>query len=702
MIADSLIPFRLRLTVACLVLFGALSATAAPKPAPAAPTPVETGPVFYYNLDLDPYYAFTGTGELTEEMAVTANCYRLVRDADGRLTQITYRRAGAIMPDPTFGLGRIDFEYQPGLERRWFHNAHGDATKNADGVYGEELTLNSAGYATAVTNLDATGGHMHDSDGVVTYVRTLDAQNRLVSSRRLGLFGTAITDGSGHFERRWSYDTEGRVIELDNVDDHGDPLNDADGVAMIRTTYTLYPDSTLETESYFDASGIAAGERSSGVHQRQRTYDKRGFLTDESYYDSTGAPMTLSEPGGGDTRVHERKFTIDDRGNLVSVEFFDVNGRPVDERGPDIAKITYRYNEQNRVAEEAFFGDDGAPQINPEFGAADIRQDYDEHGTLVRQMFFDGQGHPAESAKYLAPAIRIVVDGDTTTVLLRNENDQPTKNPIHGYAGFSYKTLTDRPLSPTNTFYDRQGHTLSRLRVFIINPHLHALRENHAMKWSARLGAAGAGLGALLGAFLALRKASHTKRRKVYVPTPVERFLGWFSIFAILEGSLRFFMTIYWAWVEYKNGNMGLGFNVAETLFILFFLYRLYRLSVTMRVLNIEEPDIHKLMRDFFAKAELKAEWVASQHRYLSPPLDVRVRYFGQKYHAYISFTRRGPKGAKLAVDLASCLHAQASGILGPVRTRTIALYYPLVATCYFLLATTAFYTLYQLVKGYS
>ena len=130
------------------------------------------------------------------------------------------------------------------------------------------------------------------------------------------------------------------------------------------------------------------------------------------------------------------------------------------------------------------------------------------------------------------------------------------------------------------------------------------------MKWSARLGACAAGLGALLGCFLALRKSSHTKRRKVYVPTPLERFLGWFAVFAILEGCLRFFMTIYWAWVDYQNGRMGYGFNVLETIFILFFLYRLYRMTVTMRVLNIEREDVHQLVRDFFAKAGLKPEWV--------------------------------------------------------------------------------------------
>ena len=83
---------------------------------------------------------------------------------------------------------------------------------------------------------------------------------------------------------------QGRAIERGNYDSSGNLLNNNDGVAIIRTTYTINPDSTQIIESYFDASGLAAEEKSTGVHQSQRTLDQRGFLLDESYFDATGAP----------------------------------------------------------------------------------------------------------------------------------------------------------------------------------------------------------------------------------------------------------------------------------------------------------------------------------------------------------------------------------------------------------------------------
>ena len=673
------------------------SACAGKTPAPATtPDSNYHAPTFFFTIDLDSCYQFVGTGALTEEDAVHANCYRFIYNSNGKLQQIEYRRAGVAMPDPLLGVVSIDFEYQPGIERRWFRDAQSQPMRDLDGIQGEELTLNKQGYPTDVTNLDETGGRARDNSGVIHYVRTLDAANRLIVGRRIGTFGTAITDDNGFFETRTVYDVQGRPIERGNYDASGNLLNNNDGIALVRTTYTLYPDSTQTIESYFDASGMAAEEKSSGVHQRQRTVDQRGFLVDEVYFDSTGAPTVST-----DTGIHERRYTYDDRGNEISESFFDVDGKPMNQKGPDFARVVYKYDDKNRVIEKAYFGDDGAPEVLLNLGAAVIRQEYDAQGNLIRRLFLDGQGHPSPHVQYGAPAIRIKVDGDTTIVTLRNGKDQPMKNPVQGYYAFSYKTATDHPLSLTNDYYDRHGRLMSLLRVRIINPHLHALKTTPVMEWSARLGVGAAGLGSLLACLLALRKSSHAKRRKVYVPSPLERFLGWFSVLAILEGSLRFFMTIYWAWVGYQNGRMGYGVYVLETIFILFFLYRLYRLGLTMRVLNIGREDVHRLVRDFFAKTNLKPEWIETRNRYVTPPLDVRVNYFRQKYHAYLAFYSRGANGHSLARGLAQYIRAQAGSFQAPIRSRTIALYYPSVAFCYFLLAGTAFYTLYQILKGF-
>ncbi len=549
---------------------------------------IRPAPKYFFNIDLDPWYHFTGTGELTEEQALKANCYRFHYDTEGKLAQIEFLRAGKGAADLVYGVSQVDFEYAPGIERRWFRDHRGNARKNSEGVFGEELALDGHGNITAITNLDDSGAHMRDENGVVQYVRTLDALGRVIASKRIGLFGTTITDDSGFFERRWTYDATGHPIEIDNYDDKGQLLDNNDGVALIRKTYTLYPDSTEIIESYFDSSSLAAAEKSTGVHQRQQVFDKRGFLVDEAYFDSTGAPTDYLVPGLGDTRVHERKLTVDDLGNITEEQFFDMTGRPVDERGPEIARIDYKYNNQNRIAEELFYGDDGKPQINPQVGAAMVRQEYNDQGLIVHQLFFDGQGHPALHASYQAQAIRIKVDGDTTAVSLFDDKDQPTKNPVNGYASFSYKTLTDHPLSLTNSYYDLHGKKDHRHpRADHLPAPARAARAGEPrdeMERAAR-GACrrlGRGAGRIHGA---AEIVAHQAAQSLGADA-LERFLGWFSVFAILEGTLRFFMTVYWAWIDYAYGNMGYGFNVLETIFILFFVYRLYRMTVTMRVLE--------------------------------------------------------------------------------------------------------------------
>ncbi|MCE0483926.1 MAG: hypothetical protein LV479_06780 [Methylacidiphilales bacterium] len=666
------------------------------KPIPPPKIPAQKPPDYFFTVDVDPRYQVVGQGVLSPEAAEGANCYRFIYDSQGRIEQVEYLRAGRPMPDPFFQATRIDFDYKPGIERRWYRDAQGNPDKNLDGVVGEELTLNAAGFPVDVANLDASGGRVRDDSGVVHYARGLDEANRVILARRFGLFGTAISDNNGFFETRTSYDNQGRVMERDNYDSSGNLLNNNDGVAVVRTIYTIDPDSTQSVESYFDSSGLAVEEKSSGVHELLRTLDPRGFLLDESYLDVTGAPTVDNNTG-----IHERRYTYDDRGNELSEEFIGVDGKPTNRKDLGLARVVFKYDDKNRVIERSFFGDDGAPEILPNMGAAIVRLEYDDHGTVVRQQFFDGLGHPSPHANYGVSAIRIKVNGDTTEVSLRDANDRPAEQPINGYYSFSYNTATDRPLTLTNRYFDRHGHRLNRLRVFVINPHLHALAETPYMQWSARLGAGAAGLGALLACFLALRKSSHIRRRKVYVPSPLERFLGWFAIFAILEGSLRFFLTIYWWWVGYENGRMGPGIYILETIFILFFIYRLFRMRVTMRVLNINREDIHRLIHDFFAKAKLKPEWLEKRGAYLTPPLDVRVRYFQQKFHAYLSFRNRGRQGSDLARALAQFIRNQVGSVQAPPGSRLLTLYYPSVGLSYFLLAGLAFYTLWQLLKGY-
>jgi len=683
--------------ICCAVLFLASigQGTCSPKnPAPPAPI-LSTQPRYYFAIDLDPRYQIVGSGALTEATAALANCYCFTYNPDGKLQRIEYRRAGMPRPDPFFQATRIDFEYQAAVERRWYRDEQGRPVRNVSGIFGEELTLNPAGYPTDVTNLDESGGRMRDTCNVLHYVRQLDGQGRLILGRRIGLLGTAITDTNGLFETRTIYDEQGRRIEYGNYDSSGNLLNDNDGVALIRTAYTIYPDSILSSESYFDASGLATEEKSSGVHEQQRNFDNRGLLLSEAYFDATGAPTMES-----DREIHEFRRVYDDRGNLLSESFYDSDEKMKNQKPAGYARVVYKYDDKNRVSEKAYFGDDGTPQVLLDLGAADIRQEYDDQGNLVRRQFFDGQGNPCSNLLYGAAAIRIKVEGDTTTISLRNANDQLVENPVGGYAIFSYKTATDKQLSPTNQYFDRHGRKLYYFpRVSVINPHLHALHTNNIMQLSARCGAGVVGLGSLLAAFLALRKSSHTKRRRVYIPTPLERFLGWFSVFAILEGTLRFFMTIYWAWVGYQNGHMGYGVYVLETIFILFFLYRLVRLRFTMRVLNIGRDDLHHLIRDFFAKAHLEPQWIEAQKMFVTEAFGVRVRYFEQKYHAYLGFRRKHLPGRELARGLAQYLRAHVGDIQAPPRRTIIAIYYPSVAFCYILLAGTAFYTLWQVVK---
>jgi hypothetical protein len=677
------------------LIAGALSTTLGAKPLKSAAPPKPVGPQYFFNITLDPRYQIVGKGPLAAAEAATADCYCFTYASNGKLQRIEYDRAGAPMDDPVFRTARIDFEYQPGIERRWYRDSQGRAETNANGVSGEELTLNSAGYPTAVTNLNDAGGSMRDNDGIVRINRTLDHASRLVQGRRVGLLGIDITDGTGLFETRTAYDSQDRTVEYDNYDASGKALGDDEGIASTRTAYAVLPEGNQVAETYFDANGQPTEEKSSGIHERRSLFDPRGFLLGTAYFDVNGAPTV-----DGATGIHERRSIYDEHGNQTSEEFFGVDGKPVDHRLLGFARVIYRYDDKNRVISKSYVGDDGLPQVVASIGAAEIRQEYDAQGNILRRQFFDGQGNPSNHANYNAPAIRIRVDGDVTTIMLRDADDHPARNPINGYASFSYNTKTDSQLTRHNRYYDLAGRRLSAFNVFVIRPHLYKLRHNTGMRRKAHWGIVAALIGALIAMSLAIRKTWFTKRRRIYVPSPFERFLGWFAIFALIEGTICFLITIYWAWVDYQNGNMSWYVYAINGVVIFFFAYRVPRMRVTMRVLNISREDIHQLVRDFYARAQLKPEYTEARTLYRTYPFSVRISYFANKAHAYLKLHYRHREGRDLMRGFAQYVRRQVATMEAPLRSRAIALYYPCVACAYFIIAVIALYTFITMVTN--
>ncbi len=360
--------------------------------------------------------------------------------------------------------------------------------------------------------------------------------------------------------------------------------------------------------------------------------------------------------------------------------------------------VAYKYDGKNRVGETDYFGDDGTPQVLLDLGAAIVRQEYDDQGNIAHIEYFDGLGQPSASVPCGAPAIRIKVEDGTTSVYLRDAADKPMRNPVHGYASFSYKTGQDQPLSLTNHYFDLDGRPMGQLRVDIINPHLHKLETTPVMRVSARCGALAAGLGALLASLLALRKTIHTRSGRVYAPTRVERFFGWFAVFAILEGDAPLSyhgLLVVGRLRERADGPRGLRSR------------RDFHRVFSFPALADAGDDAGAQYRPggdraahprFLARARLEVKWDEARKMFVAEGIGVGLHYSRQKCHAYLKF--REVDRPDLVRGLAEYIRAQAGAIKSPPSTRTIALYYPSVALCYFLYSCTAFYTLWQLIKG--
>lgn len=541
--------------------------TPAPPPVPDTSPQVVTR--YFFTIDLNARYQIMGTGEISAEQAASANCYAITLQGD-LIERIDYLCASHPALDPLFHVQRIDFEYLPGIERRWYRNAQGQSVTNSTGVYGEELILNPSNCISDVINLDDRGARTNDNNGVIHYLRTLDATGRVISTERIGLLGSPIKDNQGNYTTRSVYDSQDHRIEYDNFDANNLPLNNKEGVAVIRDFYIFNPDSTQIDESYFDATELPVEEASTGIHQRTRIYDRRGLLLSESYYDRTGAP-TLDNT----YRISEQRHVYDENGNELSDQFFGVDGKPKNNKDTGVARIDYLFDDHNRVVEKDFYGDDGKLTADRAIGVAVIRQEYDDEGFMCRRLFYDSLRDPTAHLIYGAPAIRIQVDGGTTSISLRDDHDQPTENPIGGYASFSYFTAKDSPLTATNIYYDLQGRRLSSFRVHLFNPYLALLRSYLPMQLCARLGILAAWLGCLLGlvwnCVLIYRLKFRTPWREIALPLLTYFLLG--------EGLIFFTLSVWWAYTTQYFYRIGITVYLLAALYFLFFAYRFFNLG---------------------------------------------------------------------------------------------------------------------------
>ena len=178
------------------------------------------------------------------------------RDEDGRITKIEYQDTDEKLTDRGAGYAWEEREYE--------------------------------GETVLVTRYDLSGNKVTDKDGIATYARKMDEDDRIKEERFRDESGKAAVNSLGAGGIRYTYDHDGRIETVTYLDTEGK-------VAVCNKGYAGYRDTRDEdgatvTRTFLGTDGVPV-EISGGYSEIRYFYDDTKVLTGTRYYDINGTQV---------------------------------------------------------------------------------------------------------------------------------------------------------------------------------------------------------------------------------------------------------------------------------------------------------------------------------------------------------------------------------------------------------------------------
>lgn len=241
---------------------------------------------------------------------------------------------------------------------------------------------------------DAQGNPVTGLDGCWAHKTTFDAEGRQIAVQALQwIAGTgyaeAMTGRSGYSQVCYSYDEQGRCVEIVHLDMKGRRASVQNGHAIERRAYDEW--GNRKEQAWFNIHDQPEIDEEYGAHRLGFAYRARRQIEEIRYFDRDGAPCLGSGVFFG------VKVRYDDFDRITEFTSIGKSGRPIAIfGGPAIARR--KYDEKGNEAELAYFGEDGDPAALAA-GFAVERQEYDVAGNMTRWACFDVEGRPVLSSE---------------------------------------------------------------------------------------------------------------------------------------------------------------------------------------------------------------------------------------------------------------------------------------------------------------
>ena len=318
------------------------------------------------------------------------------------------------------GFCQMEATYEDGnAVRIQYLDEKGVSCLATDGIAETRYEYDENGFLTVISVYDAAGNPAYEKEfGCHMMRQTYNREGQIESILYCGENGEPMNTVKGYAETRSSYDSEGRVRQVELYDQEGRKTCDTDTGAYA-VSYCYDDEDRLIKETYLDEQGNPEVTKAV-LASREWEYDAYGRVTRETYLDTQDQPVRIWTNYASITTSYDRN------GNPVEICYEDENGQPcLSYEGA--AFLEREYDETGNLLKESYYGMDGQAVCID--GYHSIVMEYDEDGNLIQETYQDEDGQMAENENGCA-AVKMVCDeyGNTIEWTYYDKQGRPTEN----------------------------------------------------------------------------------------------------------------------------------------------------------------------------------------------------------------------------------------------------------------------------------
>lgn len=221
---------------------------------------------------------------------------------------------------------------------------------------------NNLGIATVTYEYDANGWKKKE-----TYYNKNGEKAKIYSSQYSSI--------------KWRYRNISGLLESRMcLDENDEPLMDW---GRYETRYT-YNGKTMTGESYFDKNGQPMNRTDTFFASKRISYDDKGRINGEQYFDTVGKP-TISSSG-----YASYTSELDQNGRVLRENYYDTDSKPM-RIAAGYAGVIRTYTEEGKIENESYYDEGGEP-IKSRAGYSAVRYSYDQN--RIREEYFDEHSKP--------------------------------------------------------------------------------------------------------------------------------------------------------------------------------------------------------------------------------------------------------------------------------------------------------------------